>query len=391
MRTHDPAHTAEPLPPGVPPLAEALREKTVGFAQLLRRYGFAVGLRETGDMLRVAEALLCSDFEAFHLGLRALVCLSPDQFEVFDELFDRYWRPRDGSERIVPRPRPRRRGEQRRGRALLQTVGWDERAARAGPTHATTGASGLEALRRVDFSRVPAEDARELSALAARLYRRMRVRRPARLSGTDFRRRPHFRRILRRSLATGGEPLHLILAGRRRRRPRLVVLLDVSGSMEVYSHFFLRFLHALQHRFRKVDTFLFSTRLEEVTDLMAARDVDDALARLSRRTMGWNAGTRIGDCLGQLLRDHAERVFRSDSVLVVLSDGLDVGEPGPLAEALRRLRARCRGIVWLNPLLGTDGYRPLARGMAAALPLLDVFAPAHNLDSLLALERHIML
>lgn len=380
-----------PVPPEIPPLAHALREKTVRFAHLLRNHGFSVGLKETEDTLRVAEVFLCFDMDSFHLGLRTLLCLSIDQYAPFDELFNRYWRPGDGSEMISTREAEERRGQPREGEALLQTLGWADRADETGETQATSGASGLDAMRRVDFSRVPAADAREFSALAARLYRRMRVRRPSRLQGPDFKRRLHFRRILRRSLATGGEPLELIYAGRRRRRPRLVVVLDVSGSMEVYSHFFLRFLHALQHRFRKVHTFLFSTRLEEVTEALAARDVEDALAALSQKPMGWNAGTRIGDCVGQLVRSNGERVFHSDTVFVILSDGLDVGEPEKLAAALREVRARTRGIVWLNPLLGTEGYQPLARGMSAALPHLDVFAPAHNMESLLALERLIMI
>ncbi len=386
-----PLAVSDPTLPAGPPLAEALREKTVRFAHLLRNHGFSVGLRETEDSLRVAEVFLCFDFDCFHVGLRTLFCLSRDQFERFDGLFDRYWRPRDASERISPQRALEPHGEPRRGEALLQTLGWAEEPTEAGETEATAGASGLDALRKVDFSHVPAEWAQELEALAARLYRRMRVRRPSRRRGPDFRRRLHLRRMLRRSLATGGEPLEIILQGRRRRRPRLVVLLDVSGSMEAYSYFFLRFLHALQHRFRKVHTFLFSTRLEDVTEALAARDVDAAMAKLARRPMGWNAGTRIGDCLRWLVRGHGDRVFRADTVFVILSDGLDVGEPAQLAAALREVRARSRRIVWLNPLLGIEGYAPLAQGMAAALPWLDVFAPAHNLESLLELEGHVLI
>ncbi|HKJ00168.1 MAG TPA: VWA domain-containing protein [bacterium] len=371
-------------------LQDALAEKTIGFAHLLRAQGFTVGLRESQDALAVAECFLCRNFEDFRCGLRSLLCLSVEQFARFDALFEAYWQPQDGAGRIRRPKRIQMPAAARHGHALLQTVGLSEEPTEEGDTEALSGASGLEALRRVDFSQVPVTWEEPLARLAARLWQRMRLRKPSRRAGAHHKRRPHFRRILRRSLATGGEPLELILAGHRPRRPRLVLLLDVSGSMEVYSLFFLRFAHALQRRFRRVHAFLFSTHLEDVTADLAVRDVQGALSRLSRRRMGWNSGTRIGESLGHLVRNHGPRVLRADTVLVILSDGLDVGPPEQLAGALREARLRAGRIVWLNPLLGIEGYAPIAQGMQAALPLIDVFAPAHNLDSLLASERHLV-
>ncbi|MCH9044598.1 MAG: hypothetical protein IIA40_00665 [SAR324 cluster bacterium] len=141
-----------PVPPEIAPLAHALREKTVRFAHLLRNHGFSVGLKETEDTLRVAEVFLCFDMDSFHLGLRTLLCLSIDQYAPFDELFNRYWRPGDGSEMISPRGAEERRGQPREGEALLQTLGWADRADETGETLATSGASGQDAMRRVDFS-----------------------------------------------------------------------------------------------------------------------------------------------------------------------------------------------------------------------------------------------
>lgn len=384
-------YSALTLLPCAAPMEEALRAKVVGFVQLLRGYGFTAGLQETQDALRVAECFLCFDFEAFHQGLRSLLCLSVQQFERFDDLFGRYWRPRDGTDMISPLQQARVRREAREGQALLQTLGVADEANAAGQTKAISGASGMEVLRRVDFSRVPAEWEQDLNTLAERLWRRMWVRRPSRLRGPQFKRRPNFRRMLRRSLATGGEPMELILVGRSPRRPRLCVLLDVSGSMELYSFFFVRFLHALQQRFRRVSTFLFSTQLQEVTGQLAVRSAQEALERLSLRTVGWNGGTRIGETLQQLVSEHGGRVLRRDTVFVIVSDGLDVGPPEALAEGLRQVRARTHRTIWLNPLLGVEGYEPVARGMSAALPLVDVFASAHNLDSLMDFERHLLL
>jgi len=182
----------------------------------------------------------------------------------------------------------------------------------------------------------------------------------------------------------------LVLGGRKARKPRLVALLDVSGSMETHSFLFLRLLHALQARFRRAATFVFSTALVEVTPAMEASDVKVALGAVSRLRLGWNGGTQIGRSLRQLVEDHGKHVLRRDTVLVILSDGLDVGPPEELAEALGRAKARVERVIWLTPLLATRGYEPTARGMAAALPLVDVFAPAHDLDSLLDIEMFLM-
>jgi hypothetical protein len=160
--------------------------------------------------------------------------------------------------------------------------------------------------------------------------------------------------------------------------------------MELYSFFLLRLLHALHGRFRKVHSFVFATELAEVTDCLKVRRLDEALRRVAQRSLGWNGGTRLGDCLMHLLESHGRRVLRPDSAVIVLSDGLDVGSPERLAAGMRELKARSRRIVWLNPLLGTAGYQPLAQGMQAALPYIDVFAPAHSVDSLLGIGRWIV-
>jgi uncharacterized protein with von Willebrand factor type A (vWA) domain len=167
-----------------------------------------------------------------------------------------------------------------------------------------------------------------------------------------------------------------------------VLLLDVSGSMELYTLLLLRFAYALQRRFRKSTTFVFSTRLAEVTQALRRRRLESALQAVAGMRLGWQGGTRIGDCLAGFVRGHAARLLRQDTVFVVFSDGLDLSEPEQLAGALMDVRRRGCKVVWLNPLLGIEGYEPIARGMAAALPLVDVFAAAHDLESLLALERH---
>ena len=156
--------------------------------------------------------------------------------------------------------------------------------------------------------------------------------------------------------------------------------------MNFYSLFLVRFAYALQDCFQRVDTFLFSTSVVEISDLLRTRSLPDALRRLSQRAAGWSGGTKIGESLRQF-NQRSGKLLSRDTVLILLSDGWETGDPQLLADQIRDVRRRVRKVVWLNPLLGLKDYQPLTRGMAAALPYLDVFAPAHNLESLLALER----
>src|SRR5262249_31229820 len=195
------------------------------------------------------------------------------------------------------------------------------------------------------------------------------------------------RRTIHRNISRGGDPITLVRKGRRRARTRLVILLDVSGSMNAYSLFLARFAYALAKHFRRVHTFLFSTQLQEVTEALRGQTLAQALAALSRETTGWSGGTKIGESLRDFNQHAARKLLSRDTLVLILSDGWDTGEPEPLALELSAIRRRSRQIVWLNPLLGMEEYRPATRGMSAALPHIDVFAAAHNLESLLALEH----
>ena len=372
------------------PYDPAVQMKVVGFAHLLRHHGFQLGWPETEDAFQVAEYFLFRNFPAFRYGLRSLVCQSERDYPAFERLFAGYWCPADATERIVaPRKRSAKPDPPEIGRTEM-SVGLSEEAEIQESSQTRAGASSIDVLGLLDLSQVTPTDQALLERVARRLWQRMRLDLPRRLRGHDWKDRLHFRRTMRRNISQGGDPVQLVFGGRKPRKPRLVVMLDISGSMELYSFTFLRLLYALQREFRRIHSFVFSTALEEVTPLLAARSIEGALAALSRRRIGWNGGTRIGDSLYTLIEEHGGRVLRPDSVFVILSDGLDTGEPDRLVQGLRAIRTRTRKVIWLNPLLGIEGYEPLAQGMQAALPLIDVFAPAHNLESLLDIERFLV-
>jgi uncharacterized protein with von Willebrand factor type A (vWA) domain len=251
------------------------------------------------------------------------------------------------------------------------------------------GASVRERLATVDFSQVPQNDLARLEELSLRLFRQMSLWLSRRLK-SGYRPGPaDLRRTIRRNLAHGGDPIVLAFRNKKPQKKRLLIFLDVSGSMNAYSVFLLKFAYALHNHFGQVETFLFSTSVVEVSDALRARRLSDALGKLSQLAAGWSAGTKIGASLRELNRLHSRKLRTGNTIFIILSDGWDTGAPEMLTAELKAIRLRVRKVIWLNPLLGLAEYEPLTRGMRAALPHIDVFAPAHNLQSLLALEKHL--
>jgi uncharacterized protein with von Willebrand factor type A (vWA) domain len=221
-----------------------------------------------------------------------------------------------------------------------------------------------------------------MERVLARLAARLATRRSRRLVPTPGRGAPDPRRSLRRAIATGGEVLSFARRARAVERPRLVFLCDTSGSMDAHARFLLAFVLSLRRAARSTEVFAFGTELVRLTPSLSPGPIAPALDRLGRCVPDWSGGTRIGACLARFVAEHLAMRVDSRTVVVILSDGLDRGEPAELADAMRAIQARARKVVWLNPLLGDPRYAPTARGMEAALPFVDEFLPAHDLASL---------
>src|SRR5271165_1830952 len=387
--------------PEDPALVARSAAKIAGFASVLRANGFAVGLAESRDALAVVASPAGRRPALLKPALRALFSATREDWRCFDELFDAFWRG-TGMRRIQPLagsgdPNPARRkplpssfapeapqGSKESGarddEASSQSTGGDRRDA----------ASSAEALAGRDIRHIadPQEMAK-VHALAERLARRMRARLVRRWRARRAGPRLDLRRTIHRSVAHGGTPIDLVWRRRKLRPLRFVLLLDASGSMELYTAFFVRFLHAAVDAFREAEAFVFHTRLVHVSSALRERDVARAVDRLALMAQGIGGGTRIGESLADFNRWHAARVINSRTAVVIMSDGYDTGEPEQLGAEMQRLARRSRRIVWLNPLLGWRDYEPTARGMQAALPYIDLFAPAHNLESLAALEPYL--
>ena len=378
---------------------EALVARVVEFVRLARINDFQTGIGETLDAVRLAERCGVVDAQRLRWGLRALLCGNAQDWQRFDQLFDSYWRTpgKSRSSRVQAAAGSQLGG--RNGQAQTSYSGMPAETDQAQPSDDSDagdggtrgGASAQVSMARSDFRSLHAPGEMEkVERLVQRLALHMRrtLRRRWRLAREG--RRLHLRHTLRHSLCYGGTPLEPVFTQRRRRQPRLVLLLDVSRSMSLYSYFFLRFALGVIDAFRDAHAFVYHTHLVPISDALHERDSDKLKDKLAVISLGWAGGTRIGESLQAFNQGFGRKLLNRRTVVVMMSDGLDTGPPALLAEQLQDIKQRVRKLIWLNPLLGRAGYEPLAGGMAAALPLLDVFAPAYNLESLAALEQQLV-
>ncbi len=385
-------------------IGAVLRFRLAGFVRSLRDSGFKVGLAETRDALRLIQTPLSRRPDGLKSAYRALFCGRMSDWQRFDDLFDAYWLGRGVKSGVKVSGTSSRKG-MKTIRDLQQTQGSkqdtiagdverkpgeeDEETGDT-PSGRREGASIADNLGQVDFRNIQDPEASQKAhALAERLARSMRVR----LTRRDRQKRKgprlDLRKTIRHSIAHGGTLIELIHKGPRDRQLRLVMLLDASGSMNNYTGVFTRFVHGILDNFREAEAFLFHTRLVHVSSALSERDAGRALDRMGLMAQGVGGGTKIGDALADFNRWHATRVIHSRTCVIILSDGYDTCSPDVLGSEMARLRRRCRRIVWLNPMIGWEGYEPATAGMQAALPHVDLFAPAHNLDSLAALEPYL--
>ena len=392
--------------PGFDELEEVSRlvsRKLASFLRTLRDAGFAVGLAEGRD----AATLMAAGYAARPLLLRSalkhLVSARKSDWEKFDGLFDAFWlgkrlRARSltsGSAKAANNPSLKSLQDasapQSGHRSMSDQVpSADEVPEGRSGEGRMEGASHAENLGEVDFRKLADPDQVERAHdAAARLARAMRTR----LTRRDLARRRGYRldlrRTIHRNISHGGVPISRVMRRRKDKPLRLVVLLDASGSMSLYTGFFLRFIHGVLDEFREAEAFLFHTRLAYVSSAMKEKDAGRALDRLSLLAQGTGGGTKIGESLKTFNRHHASRVIHSRSCVMIVSDGYETGDADPLGREMAALSKRCRRIVWLNPMMGWEGYAPEAKGIKAALPYVDLYAPANTLNSLAALEPYL--
>jgi uncharacterized protein len=391
-----------PTPDEIDAVSRLVSSRLAAFLRTLRDNGFAVGAAEGQDAAALMAAGYASKPALLRSAFKHLFSTRKSDWSSFDGLFDAFWLGRrvrmrsltSGSAKPANNPSLkslREGGTPADSRAPSDQVpAPDEEAPdRAGEGRAE-GASLAENLAEVDFRKMTdPQQVEQAHAVAARLARAMQTR----LTRRDIARRRggrlDLRRTIHRNISHGGVPIRLVHRRRKEKPLRLVVLLDASGSMSMYTGIFLRFIHGVLDEFREAEAFLFHTRLAYISDAMKEKDAARALDRLSIMVQGAGGGTRIGASLQAFNRWHAARVIHSRTCVMIVSDGYETGDAAKLGREMAALARRCRRIVWLNPMMGWEGYAPEAAGIKAALPHVDLYAPANTLRSLADLEPYL--
>jgi uncharacterized protein with von Willebrand factor type A (vWA) domain len=376
---------SEPAPVG----GGALADNIVHFARALRDAGVPLGPGAVLDALAAVEAAGFGDRRDFYVTLHAVFVKKHEHSLMFDQAFDIFWRRRGLIDKLIalmspqaPTARPPRAepGASRVADALFKSTPEERKPAPSIDLDARFTMSDQEILRAKDFAQMTAAEIDEARKLIRMLVMPEDRRRVRRFAPTADGLRVDPRRSFRRSLQPGGT-ISLAYRAPLERVPPVVALCDISASMSEYSRLFLHFLHALGET-RRVSTFLFGTRLTNVTRAMRARDPDEALAQAAKLAQDWSGGTRIGESIARFNREWARRVLGQGAIVLLFTDGLERGGVSDLAAAAERLRKSSRRVVWVNPLLRFDGFAARAQGVRAMLPHVDAFRPIHNLASM---------
>ena len=368
-------------------------EHIVEFARVLRRAGLPVGPGAVVDAVKAVEALGIRRRDDFYWALHAVLVTKREHDPVFGEAFRLFWRRRHGFEHVLEAMLPtapeeqKPRSAQRRVEEAMRAAGHEPREWRRQEVEIdmTGTMSDLEVLARKDFAQMTAEEiAAARRAIETIAFSADEVRR-RRLVAQSRGRRIDVRRTLRASMRSGGAIIDLKRRAPGWRRPPIVALLDISGSMSEYSRVCLHFLHALTEARGNVSTFLFGTRLTNVTRALKRRDPDDALAACAGTAQDWSGGTRIASALSEFNKLWSRRVLSQGAIVLLITDGLERDAGERLAFEIDRLHRSCRRLIWLNPLLRYDGFEAKAKGILEMLPHVDELRPVHNLESLQSL------
>jgi len=355
------------------------------FAGELRARGVRVGLSDELDAATALTLVDLLDRDEVRRALEIALKIQPADRGTFGELFHRFWADAGERDRQAAEASPvlsdRATGSRASGQGRRVSFGEDQSGAER-PEGSQPGYSPEALLRRKPFDEYTQADLAVMERLLARLSLALATCTSRRLAPTRGKGRVDLRRSFRRAVGTSAELLWLARRAPVVEQPRLVLLCDTSGSMDSHTRFLLAFMLSLKRVARRTEVFVFNTTLTRLTPWISRGNVGGMMERLALEVPDWSGGTRIGESLSQFVSRYQNELVDARTAVVILSDGLDRGDPRLLVGAMRAIRARASMVIWLNPLLGDPRYRPLARGMEAALPFVDHFAPAHNLESL---------
>lgn len=363
----------------------SLSANVIAFCRHLRQQGFTIGVDEEADALTALTLLPLDKPEHFKLTLQAVLTKTVQEQVKFGSLFDDYWQQLEKAVNSKRKDAAEENGKAQKGgktkaEAFNALKSWLYNEADTEEKEVASYSTG-ETISQRDFASFSEEEMQEVinlihqiaKSLAHRYNRRYKKNKKGQLD---------LRQVLRKNLRRGGEILELAYRKPQKQRLKLVMLCDVSQSMDLYSLFLIQFIYAFQLTYRRIETFVFSTALHKISSALRHSDFSDALDALSQEWIGWSGGTRIGFCLDEFNKNHAPQLLNHQTIVLILSDGWDTGDIDLLTKNMQKIHQKAAKVIWLNPLAGNPDFEPTVQGMAACMPYIDVFASAHNVESL---------
>ncbi len=364
------------------------------FTRALRQVGIPVSLQQTVEFVRALELIDIGSRDQVYHAARGLLLNRYENLRLFDLIFNRFWRVQPATDRLQqpngsagPNSRPKKKQTFNIVTYMAQKARPADEEIEIADKAATF--SRTELLRHKEFSEMTPEELDTIKQLIQQMRWQVSLRRTRRRVSDPKGDILYLRRTLRSAAKFGGVPLDLAWLSKKIKQRPLVLIADISGSMEKYARLMLQFFYSVSHSLNNVESFVFGTRLTRITAQLKLKNIDRALDEAAREVVDWSGGTRIGESLKTFNQRWSRRVLRRGAVVLLISDGWERGDVSVLKREMRYLQHRSHRLIWLNPLLGKSTYQPLVEGMAAALPYVDDFLPIHNLQSLNALAEHL--
>lgn len=371
---------------------KTFKERLIDFTMYCRERQFMTGPQETRDAFEIVERGYGLDRKLFQYSLKAIYCKRKEHFDRFDEMFQRFW-SRYYEQRLEQRKKQIKQFKKEKDVATVIFLGTEfkvpKKELKEQEAKKTVGANESIRLRMTDFSKINVTDKEKFEELAEELFHQMSMRFKRRLENAN-KGSINIRNTIRHGISKGGMLLDLSYKRKRKEKRKVVFILDVSGSMDTYSYYLLRYVLVLKKYFKSLEFFTFSTTLTHVTPMLRQNNEQEVLKQIGKNVHSWSSGTKIGGSLTEFISIYGSKFLSQKHIVVILSDGLETGNVTVLKEAVQTIRRKCKTLIWLNPLKGMDGYQPIQKGMVNVMPHLDAFESAHNLDSLLKLEKLLM-
>lgn len=367
----------------------------VQFCRFLRRHGFMLSHQEEADAMTVLSQIPIDSKSHFQSALKIVLAKNHWQHQQFDELFSDFWKQLEkAADSKIKNKQEEGKNEELSKKPSIPSFDslkdWLYNESSKNDREEVAAFSDLEVLTKKDFAQMSEEELRLITSFLKKMARKLahqksRLKRQSKSS----RRQPDIRRTVRHNLRRGGEIQRLLFSEPKDKKLKLVLLCDVSKSMDLYSRFFMHMIYAFQSSYDKIETFVFSTAIHRISELLENHEFDKAYEIIADRVPQWSGGTKIGTCLKSFYDQDGIRILNKKTIVFIISDGWDTGDPGIMETAMRSIYKQSKKVIWLNPLAGTPDFSPEVTGLKVAMPYIDVFQSAHNLESLKMAMGHL--